>query len=244
MSDDTAPTEGLAEAVAGSPFWSNAVAFETHDVPLPEPSLALLCRPNGPVSLKKLVLMGAGIGRGVRHLWAAPFADTLTDLGLGRCELEDDDLAHLAASGQCLRLRSLDLRVQGDPGMTDAGVLRLAATPALARLRSLNLYHSRLTERGVDALLNGGPWRLAELNLGHCGLTRKAVAVLAASPALARLRALDLSFNEALEGDALLPLAESPYLSPLCRLLTDRLAARTQEALRARLGHRAPPKSS
>src|SRR5262249_15440519 len=60
VSHETAPPEGLAEAVAGSPFWPNAVAFETHDVPLPEPALGLLCRQNAPAGLKKLDLMGAG----------------------------------------------------------------------------------------------------------------------------------------------------------------------------------------
>jgi hypothetical protein len=117
-------------------------------------------------------------------------------------------------------------------------MLRLAAAPALARLRSLNLYHAQLTARGVDGLLNGSHWRLAELNLGHCGLTAEAVAVLAASPALARLTALNLSFNEALQGDALLPLAESPYLSPRCQVTTGRVSPRTEQALQARRGVR------
>src|SRR5262249_30086000 len=71
---EMAPTEGMAEAVAGSPFWANATAFETDDVPLPEPSLRLLCQRNGPAGLKKLDLLAAAVGRGVRHLSAAPFA--------------------------------------------------------------------------------------------------------------------------------------------------------------------------
>jgi uncharacterized protein (TIGR02996 family) len=238
LSSQTAPAEGLGGAIAYSPFWANAVALEAEDVPLPRPALELLCR-TGHTGLKKLDLLGAGISRVASHLWSAPFADALTDLGLGRCGLDDEDLARLAASGRCARLRSLDLRAQGGAGITDAGALRLAAAPSLGRLRSLNLYNSRLTARGVDALLNGGPWRLAELGLGHCGLTPEAVAVLAASPALARLRALTLSFNEALEDEALLPLAESPHLSPLCELNTGRVGARAREALKARLGHRA-----
>jgi uncharacterized protein (TIGR02996 family) len=242
LSEDTAPVEGLVEAVAESPFWQNAVAFETQDVPFPEPSFGVLCQSGGPVGLKTLDLMGAGIGRGLRHLAAAPFADALTHLGLGRCGLDDNDLALFTGSGRGTRLRFLDLRAQartGEGGLTDAGVLRLAASPALARLRSLNLVGSRLTARGVDALLNGGPWRLAELKLSQCGLTPEALAVLAASPALARLRALDLSFNRELEGDALLPLAESPYLSPLCDLIGGQVGTRTREALKARLGIRA-----
>jgi uncharacterized protein (TIGR02996 family) len=239
LDNETAPTEGLAEAVAGSPFWLNATAFHLHDVPLSESSLARLCRQSGPTGLKQLDLMGAGIGRGAPHLWNAPFADALTDLGLGRCGLDDDDLALLAESGRCQRLKSLDLRAQDGAGITDAGVLRLATAPALARLRSLNLYQARLTARGVDTLLNNGAWRLAELNLGRCGLTREAVSVLAASPALARLQALNLGFDEALEGEALLPLAESPCLAPLCNLSTGLVGNRTREAFRARLGIRA-----
>src|SRR5262249_22792124 len=157
---------------------------------------------------------------------------------LGRCNLDDDDLASFADSGRGTRLRSLDLRAQ-KKGITDAGVRRLAASPALARLRSLNLVGARLTAQGMDMLLHGRAWRLAELKFSNCRLTREVVAVLAASPALARLRVLELGGNAKLKGNALLPLAESPYLSPLCNLVNDQVDKRTQEALQARLGIRA-----
>jgi uncharacterized protein (TIGR02996 family) len=239
VSSDTAPPEGLLEAIAASSFWTNAVEFESRDIPFQEASFAVLCGQSQRPPLKKLDIMGSGIRRGARYIWAAPFAESLTELGLGRCGLSDDELASLSESGRCTLLRSLDLRGQDGNGITDAGILRLAAAPALARLRSLNLYKSHLTAKAVDALLNGGSWRLADLNLGNCGLTRDAVSVLAASPAIARLRSLNLTFNKALQGDALLPLAESPYLSPLCDLTADQISTRTQEALLSRLGRHA-----
>jgi hypothetical protein len=57
---------------------------------------------------------------------------------------------------------------------------------------------------------------------------------------LHRLEWLDLSTNPRLSGDALLPLAESPYLSRLCELDVSGIyvGERTRQVLRERLGRR------
>ncbi|MDY3562846.1 TIGR02996 domain-containing protein [Gemmata sp. JC673] len=198
-------------------------------------------------NLRKLALGETELkARGVFKLCDAPWADGLTELDLMRNAVDDDALADMAGSGRFTNLRHLDLRVNSPDleGCTiaigDRGVMALAAAPNLARLRSLNLYRTRVTARGVEALLNSPHLRLAGLELGGYDLGSDLPAVLARAPALARLTALSLSFTPSLGGDALLPLAESPHLSPLCRLdvrychVSDRVAA----ALAARLGRR------
>ena len=80
---------------------------------------------------------------------------------------------------------------------------------------------------------------LSGLGLKRCELTKQAVNLLAASPRLARMTWLDLSAND-LPDDALLPLAESSYLSRLCELDIRGGGAsdRVREILRERLGPR------
>src|SRR5207302_5989615 len=109
-----------------------------------------------------------------------------------------------------------------------------------ARLRHVNLYRTRVTAKGVDALLNGPHGRIAELELGGYDLGADLVDVLARSPRLARLTKLGLSFTPSLGGDVLLPLAESPHLSPLCELdiRYNNTSDRVRELLVARLGRR------
>jgi hypothetical protein len=154
----------------------------------------------------------------------------------------------MTRSGQFVNLRRLDLRVNSPDlspdcrgAVGDAGVIALASAPNLARLRYVNLYRTRVSVAGVDALLHSPHCRISELELGGYDLGADLVNVLAKSPRLARLTKLGLSFTPSLGGDALLPLAESPHLSPLCHLdirynnTSDRVRARLAERLGRRL---------
>ena len=89
--------------------------------------------------------------------------------------------------------------------------------------------------------MNAPHFTLSGLGLSHTHITAEGVRTLAKSPRLARLNWLDLSDNAALHSDALLPLAESPYLSPLCDLDISRTGASVavRDLLRQRLGRRA-----
>jgi uncharacterized protein (TIGR02996 family) len=241
------PGGDLAAGVARSPFWRKAESFTATGVFMPGAAFSLLCRPDGPTDLKQLDVSNTRLGAdGVRFLCSAPFADSLTELQLRANGIGDEGLAAIADSGRFARLRTLDLRsnapqqlLGGEPLITDAGVIRLASSPALARLRSLDLSLSRLTARGVEAIING-PWRLARLFLDNCGLTADAVRVLAASPRLARLESLGLGHSPQLAGDALRPLAESPYLSPRCSVFcyASGVGEATRTAFLARIGNR------
>ncbi len=198
--------------------------------------------------LRKLTLGETGLrGAGVFALCDAKWADSLTELDLMRNFLDDQALIAMANSGRFVNLRKLDLRVNSpDLGsdcraeIGDAGVIALASAPNLARLRHLNLYRTRVTARGVEALLHSPYCRLAELELGGYDLGGDLVRVLATAPGLSRLTKLALSFTPSLGGDALMPLAESPHLSPLCHVDTryNNTSQRVSAQLAVRLGHR------
>ena len=72
----------------------------------------------------------------------------------------------------------------------------LAAWEGFGRLRSLDLSSNNLGLDGVNRLTSfEGPASLTMLNLGECSLNLEALARLAASPILAKLRALYLDKN-------------------------------------------------
>jgi hypothetical protein len=177
----------------------------------------------------------------------APWAGSLTYLGLSRNYLDDEAVEALAQSGRFTRLRTLHLahnNLDQDRGdgeeITHRGAAALADAPALASLRVLTLSYTGVTDRSAELLLNAPHWRLFGLGLGGCDLSPAVVRALAESPRLARLQWLDLSGNPRLSGAALLPLAASPYLSRLCELDVGNVYAdgRTRQALRERLGPR------
>jgi uncharacterized protein (TIGR02996 family) len=208
-------------------------------------------------SLRVLKLGETGLrNKGVLALCGADWTDNLTHLDLMRNYLDDDAVCELARSGRFVNLRHLDLRVNSPHlsrnctgSIGDTGAEVLASAPNLARLRSLNLYLTRVTVRGIDVLLNGPHWRLRELRIGGYDMGKGLPQLLAQAPQLARLTHLDLSHTPGLAGDALLPLAESPYLSPLCHLDLGHTSPskRVRARLTERLGRRFevfPPVSS
>jgi len=236
------------EAVARSRFWTRATHFRAHGGTIPAPTLEPLCRAPGPPALRLLDLADNYLRtEGVKLLCDAPWAGGLTWLALSGNYLDDESVKVLADGGRFAKLRTLhlarnNLDQDGSEGevITDAGARHLTRAPALANLRVLSVSFTGVTDRGVDELLNAPHWRLAGLGLDGCDLSPDAVRTLARSPRLARLQWLSLATNPRLYGDALLPLAESPYLSPLCELDVGGVyvGERTLTALRERLGPR------
>ena len=161
---------------------------------------------------------------GVRLLCEAPWAGSLTWLALSRNYLDDLSCEVLAKSGRFTQLRTLHLAHNGlqdgddEVRIVDAGVTALVREPSLANLRLLTLSYTAITDRSVDLVLNAPHWRLSGLGVSGCNLTPTAVRMLASSPRLARLNWLAVADNRRLGGKSLLPLAESPHLSPLCEL--------------------------
>lgn len=244
---ETNLSSAAVQGIAATGFLARATELGLTRCRVEPKGVAALARVPAP-NLRKLSLGEAGLkNSGVFELCAAPWADALTDLNLMRNAIDDEALVAMAESGRFVNVRHIDFRVNSPDleggcraAIGDRGVSALAAAPNFSRLRYLNLYRTRVTARGVEALLNSPHCRLAGLELGGYDLGAELPEVLARAPALARLTALSLSFTPSLGDDALMPLAESPHLSPLCRLdlRYNRVSERVHAALAARLGRR------
>jgi uncharacterized protein (TIGR02996 family) len=151
----------------------------------------------------------------------------------------------LVASGEELfrRVPLRHVRLYGN--FADTSVLALAASPNLAKVRSLEFDYPRLTLAGLNALAGSPHLRglkelhlkgcrvgpaaaralaesphvagLAVLRLPHCNLGPAGAAAFAGSPHLARLEALDLMANW-IADEGLTALADSPHLANLTDL--------------------------
>jgi hypothetical protein len=176
---------------------------------------------------------------GVQHLARAGWLDRLHWLVLVGADLGDDALFALAGATGCGNLRTLHFG--NNDGITDAGVIALAASPFLKRLSVLNLNYLAVGDSALSAVLSSGTLgRLTGLGLRGGRVTPAGVWALSRSPALQRLTWLDLSETPDLDGSALEPLAASPYLSPLLELDVHGvpLDEPVRRRLRERLGRR------
>ncbi len=237
-------------ALAASRYWTQAEELRMQAGTVPENALEPLFTSAGSPGLRVLdVSENFFRAAGVRGLCSARWIDSLEWLGLSRNYLTDDALCAIAECGRFTRLRTLHLagnnhhNQQGadyEDRLTDAGLRALAECSGLANLRVLTVSATAATAAGIEALLNGPHWRLTGLGLAECDVLPDSVFALANSPALARLDWLDLGGHRRLGGDALMPLAESPYLSPLCELDIRGCYAdeATRAAFRERLGRR------
>jgi uncharacterized protein (TIGR02996 family) len=214
----------------------------------PPDTMAFLSRLRGPSELRVLKLGETGLrDEGVRHLCSAPWAQSLVELDLMRNNLTDAACRVIRDEGQFHNLRTLDIRTNGPKlvngtkeRITDRGLAALAKARCLANLRHLNMHSLPITAAGVDAIINSPNWKLAELDVGGTEIGAAGIKVLARSPNISRLTRLNLSFITGLKPNDLMPLAESPYLSPLCEVsgLYYKLSDRVKSAFAERLGKR------
>ena len=232
----------------GTPYWGQAVDLSVHRCGLRTAALRLLAESAGPPGLRSLDLGDNSFGpNGVRDLCAAQWARPITWLNLAACALNFAAVWHLAQHDVFPYLRTLHLGhnnaenagIEGHEVGDDA-VEALVNFSTLARLRILTLTANPVTDAGVELLMAAPHFTLSGLGLCSTRVTAAGVRTMAKSPRLARLNWLDLSDNAALHSDALLPLAESPYLSPLCDLDISRTgaSAAVRDLLRQRLGRR------
>jgi uncharacterized protein (TIGR02996 family) len=239
------------EVLSRSAFWNQATELRAHSGTIPASTLEPLCQSAGPPGLRLLDLADNYLRtEGVRMLCEAPWAGSLTWLALSRNYLDDESCEVLAKSGRFTNLRTLHLahhngRQEGADGerITTTGVRALAAAPSLANLRLLTLSYTDVCTVGVYIALNEAHWKLFGLGVSGCNLQPITVRALTRTPNLARLVWLDLSDNPGLGGQALRPLAESPYLSRMCELdcggidIDDDVRAIFRERLGPRFSH-------
>jgi uncharacterized protein (TIGR02996 family) len=223
------------ERLAETPFWHRAEELSVHRGTVPVVAFEPLATGDGPPNLRSLDLGENFLGAaGCRLLAEASWARNLTWLNLAASYLDRDAVGHLHIGHN-----NLELAGNEQFEVTDSAVELLAASPTLDRLRVLTLTGNAVTDAGVEALL-AAPFTLSGLGLGTLDLTATSARALAASPRLSRLNWLDLSGNPRLHSGALMALAESPYLSPLCELDVSHTGASdaVRDLLRQRLGRR------
>ncbi len=247
--NDGSPDRLDLGCLADSPFWSQAeeLSFRRCDH-VTSVTFEKLAKAGGPPALRSLDLGDNSFGPDdVQWLAEADWARPITWLNLAANYADFCAVRHLAQPGAFPNLRTLHLGHNnpertggGNHEVDDDAVEALVNSPTLARLRLLTLTHNRVTDVGVELLMNAPHFTLSGLGLSATQVTAGGVRTLAKSPRLARLNWLDLSDNAALHSDALLPLAESPYLSPLCDLDISRTGASdaVRDLLRQRLGRR------
>jgi uncharacterized protein (TIGR02996 family) len=191
------------------------------DGPIP-PVIEVLAGAGHLAHLRTLDLYTCGIGEAAaRVLFASPHLSGLRCLYLGEGDTTPgmvDVLARSALDG----LRELYLWDFSGGDLRDAGLRKLASTPRLAGLTTLDLLHNRVGPAGA-ASLAASPYlrNLTDLSLGRqaCGYTPNQIGVrgmraLAGSPSLAGLTSLRLAMNQI--GDkGLAALAGSPHLTRL-----------------------------
>ncbi len=233
------------EKLAQTDFWLRCTELKMIRGKCPPELMELLAKKPGPECLRVLKLGETGLrDAGVANLCSAPWAASLVELDLMRNFLTDDACRAIRDSGPFHNLRHLDLRTNGPKlergttaQITNKGLAALAEAPCLRNLRHLNLHSLPMTAAGVDAIINNPNWRLRELDIGGTEIGAAGIKALAKSPNISRLTRLNLSFITNLKPNDLLPLAQSPYLSPLCEVsalyykLTDRVRATFAERL-------------
>ncbi len=234
--------------LAGTDFWERCEELRLVRGHCPPDVMRDLANDRPPHRLRVLKLGETTLlDEGVRYLCDGPWAESLQELDLMRNFLSDDACRTIRDRGHLINLRHLDIRTNGPrltsatrAQITDRGLEALAAAPCLQRLRHLNLHSLPITARGIEAIINNPNWKLAELDVGGTEIGAAGIKVLARSPHLQRLTRLNLSFIRNLRDEDLMPLALSPYLSPLCELFgpDQRLTPHVKSAFQERLGTR------
>lgn len=195
-----------------------------------------------PTNMRRLDLSNNPLGgSGLHRLASLPWLPSVTHLALVSIGLGADALRLLAESPGIRNLRVLAL---GNNPVTTQGVEALTRSPHLTRLKRLELNRRRDTDtspsfNGFSPEIFGDLPRLTELNLAGRTVSPEFVQQLGSCRWLEQITWLDLSQNRDI-GPALCSLAESPYLSPLCKLFVHGtgVGGATHDALRERLGWR------
>ena len=127
-------------------------------------------------SLTSLNLGTAVVGTtGADALAQAPFAHTLTALGLDVCELKDRGLTALAR-GSFPQLRNLDLTSNG---IGDAGLTAFAESNAFPALHELRISNNRIGNAGAQTLADSQTLtHLRSLSLSEKGISDRVKKVL------------------------------------------------------------------
>jgi uncharacterized protein (TIGR02996 family) len=150
----------------------------------------------------------------VEAIAAVPELRRARGLGFGSQYLGDDVLRAFLAAAD---LRHVTALVLNRCRLTPAGAAALAAAPGLAGLTTLDLSFNGPAVGLVAALARAPAFRLEALDLTYNEVTDADAVALAASPHLARLTALSLGHSR-MSDAGLRALVQSPHLAALTDL--------------------------
>jgi uncharacterized protein (TIGR02996 family) len=165
-----------------------------------------------------------------------PFAEHLTKMTLTAPSISFFESG--PTKGNCEFRRLRELRVYQIQGVPEFKYLLSFVT--LSSVRLCNFYNSTLADAELIQLLETDGFHPSGLGLHNCRISDSFITSLTHSPKLARLNWLDLTDNFNFTEEALLKLAESPYLSRMCELDLSGcdISDRVREAFQSRLGPR------
>ena len=233
------------ESVAQTRYWQQAIEFSARSSLHYGLQREQIFRYPVSEHLHRLDLSYNNFGtKGIADLAEAGWLRPVSWLALTGNGLDDDTCKCLAREGSFTRLRTIHLsdptRDRKNQRLTYRGLRILARSQVINKLRVLSLSRSGLNDACALEIIESPSWQLSGLDLSDNDLTGVFVRALAKSPRLRRLNLLKLTNNPSLGGRVLLPLAESPHLSPLCELdlAGIRLDPIVQQAIRERLGPR------
>jgi uncharacterized protein (TIGR02996 family) len=226
-------------AFAASPYLGRLAGLSLYWAGLGPEGVAALAAAAHLESLRRLYLNENGLGdEGVREIARAPHWTGLTDLNLALNLIGPEGVGHLARSPIWPNLEQVAF---GDSELGDEGAKALADSPALAllsfasatlgprgvralaakafpHLKTLELSHSRIGDKGLGHLLSHGRFpRLTRLEVADNDLTADGIRALADSALLGHLTELDLSGNK-IEDEGVTALVSSPRVTKLRRL--------------------------
>ena len=181
--------------------------------------------------LRTLDLSGSGLGEAeLAHLADAPHLGGLRSLVLCENRLTARALERLVSSQALASLAHLDLTK--NPHIGDVEAEAMAARPGFRRIKSLDMFGSAITARGVRAIAQsphaagleklrvGSPHFLGVPSVRGLGAVSDAAAIaeaVASSPHLSNLKELDIAWRQ-ISHVGVEALASSPHLKNLRRL--------------------------
>jgi uncharacterized protein (TIGR02996 family) len=179
--------------LAASPWLAHLRGLDLSDNGIDADALVFLTESRFICLLQALDLTGNPIGpRGAGLLASARWADELTELHLGSCELWHEGLEALLGTrtGRRSAWRRLDL---SNNGLYRLALVRLVDSPLMRNLVSLDLAGNPLRDRGASVLADSpNSAGLVDLGLAGTGTGDAELTALASSPHLPKLQSLDL----------------------------------------------------
>jgi uncharacterized protein (TIGR02996 family) len=183
----------ITSALADSPHWTGLRSLDLSASTLASEDAEALFRAPQLRTQKRLAVRGQFWAPDAAHALAAGGFTELTSLQLTQCNLGDDAAEVLAACPALARLRTLDL---AHNALTGTGVTALLSSPHLANVAFLGLEANPCSGVDAERLAATAPAGLRLFHCHGCRFRTSDVRALARCPRLRTLWYLDLDDND------------------------------------------------